>query len=91
MNNDRQEDLSRQSLGRPLESAEIALSEALEDIFGSGQHDMTKVAGELEERRIARPSGNTAPWTLAALEEELAAVNASLDSAHEQGGTTPLA
>ncbi len=90
MHNDRPEDLSRQSLGRPLEGAEVSLAEALTEIFGSEQHDLTKAAEQLQALGVARPSGQTGPWTLAVLKDELKAVNASLDAAHEQGGITHL-
>ncbi len=91
VNDNRQEDLARQSLGRALEDSELALAEALSDIFGTGQHDLAKVAEALQERGVARPSGESGVWSLSVLEEELAAINASLDAAHEQGGITRLA
>lgn len=85
------EDLSRQSLGRPLNNCEVALAASLGAIFGSGQHDFAKVTEELELRGVAKPSGTTAAWTPAVLEDELRAINASLDEAQQRGGFTPLA
>lgn len=84
------EDLSRQALGRPLTVQEIAFSEALGDIFASGQHDLSMVPAELEKRGVARPSGESGAWTAEAFEAELKAINASLDAAHEAGGQTLL-
>lgn len=84
------EDLARQALGRPLTEAEVKLAEALTTIFGEGQHDLAKVAEELTRRGVARPSGDGSDWTLATLEAELQAVNASLDAAHDAGGITQL-
>ncbi|WP_397584955.1 recombinase-like helix-turn-helix domain-containing protein [Sphingorhabdus sp.] len=84
------EDLSRQSLGRPLNDSEAALAASLGAIFGSGQHDFGKVAEELQSRGVAKPSGIDASWTPSLLEEELRAINSSLDDAHQRGGFTPL-
>ena len=78
--------LTHQSLGRPLTEAERALAEALERIFVTGQHDFEEVARTLERDGVKRPSGATAPWTAAVLEQELAAINASLDAAYAQNG-----
>jgi len=91
VSDERPEDPARQALGRPLEEKEIALAEALRTIFGSGQHDLAKVAEELESRGVARPSGEQGAWSLAVLEAELRAINISLDAAHEAGGITRLA
>lgn len=88
--NERSENLARQSLGRPLEASEMALADALKSIFGSGQHDLAIVAEELQKRGIARPSGESGPWSLAVMEAELAALNASFDAAHAAGGITLL-
>lgn len=90
MKQEPQEDLSRQALGRPLSAEEIELSNALGEIFASGQHDLTKVAAELERRGVTRPSGTRGTWTVEVLEAELKAINASLDAAHDAGQLTFL-
>lgn len=91
MTDQRPENLARQSLGRALTDAEVQLAESLTAIFGGGQHDLAKVAEELESRGVARPSGEAGGWSIATLEAELKSINASLDAAHEAGGITPLA
>jgi hypothetical protein len=91
VNDDRPENLARQSLGRALMDSEVNLAEALTAIFRTGQHDLAKVSEELQTRGVARPSGETGAWSLAVLESELRTINASLDAAHEAGGITPLA
>ena len=91
MNKSVPEDLSRQSLGRPLKESEVALAASLGAIFGSGQHDFARVSEELEQRGVAKPSGTSSAWSPALLEAKLRAINASLDEAHQRGGFTPLA
>jgi hypothetical protein len=44
------------------------------------------VARALERDRIKRPSGAAGPWTAAVLEQELIAINASLDAAYAENG-----
>jgi hypothetical protein len=78
--------LARQALRRELTSKERALASAMLKAFGSGEHDLAAVARLLEEWKVARPSGATAPWTLASLEQELADINRSLDQAYAQNG-----
>jgi hypothetical protein len=78
--------LRHQSLGRPLTAQERALADALEAVFRSGEHDFEQVARALERDRVARPSGAAGPWTAAVLEQELAAINASLDAAYAENG-----
>jgi hypothetical protein len=78
--------LRNQSLGRPLEPTERALADALEDIFGGGAEDFEEVARALERKGVKRPSGAAGAWTAAVLEEELAAINASLDAAYAENG-----
>jgi Recombinase-like helix-turn-helix domain len=78
--------LMHQSLGRPLSAEERALADALEAVFRSGQHDFEEVARALEQGGVKRPSGATEPWTAAALEQELANINASLDAAYAENG-----
>src|SRR5262249_42229229 len=73
--------LMHQSLGRPLSAEERALADALEAVFRTGEQDFEAVARALEGGGVKRPSGAKGPWTAAALEQELAAINASLDQA----------
>ncbi len=78
--------LKNQSRGRVLTAEEEALADALEAVFRTGEQDFEKVARALERARVKRPSGITAPWTAAVLEEELASINASLDAAYAEHG-----
>lgn len=78
--------LRNQSRGRPLTELESALAADLEDIYARGVHDFETVAAELNDKRTRRPSGETGPWTLAVLEAELKAINASHDAAHAEHG-----
>ena len=78
--------LTHQSLGRPLSSEERALADALEAVFRTGEHDFEQVARALEREGVKRPSGASGPWTAAVLEQELAAINASLDAAYAENG-----
>ena len=75
--------LSRQSLRRPLTETETALSVALREIFAAGEHDFTRVAAALDQRKTPRPSGKSGAWTMQVLEAELQAINASLDAAYQ--------
>jgi hypothetical protein len=61
---------------------ELALAEALESIFGSGQRSPAEVAAELQKRGVAQPSGAHRAWTALVLEEELHRINSSLDAAY---------
>jgi hypothetical protein len=76
------ETLANQSLRRPLEEAERALADALDVIFGRGEHDFAAVAGSLQSAGIRRPSGGTEPWTAQVLDDELRRINGSLDEAY---------
>ena len=78
--------LMHQSLGRPLSDEELALADALEAVFRTGEQDFENVARALDRAGVKRPSGAMGPWTAAALEQELAAINASLDAAYAQNG-----
>jgi hypothetical protein len=78
--------LARQSLGRPLTDVEQVFARDLEAVFAEGLHDFAKVAKALQARGTARPSGRKGPWTESALQEELAALNASLDTAYAENG-----
>lgn len=78
--------LMHQSLGRPLTPEERALADALEAVFSTGEQDFERVARALEIKGVKRPSGAAGPWTAAVLQQELAAINASLDSAYAQNG-----
>src|SRR5438128_7853073 len=74
--------LMHQSLGRALTPQERALADALEEIFSAGEQDFEEVARALERKGIKRPSGSKGAWSAAVLEQELAAINASLDEAY---------
>ena len=79
--------LAHQALGRPLSALEAALAQALEEIFASGQHDLSVAVTLLQQRGIKRPSGATGAWSLEVLTSELAQINAALDRAYESGAT----
>jgi hypothetical protein len=78
--------LQHQSLGRPLTAEERALADALEKVFRTGEQDFEQVARALERDGVKRPSGASGPWTAAVLEQELVAINASLDKAYAEHG-----
>ena len=78
--------LMHQSLGRPLSAEERALADALEAAFRAGHKDFEDVARALQAAGVKRPSGAKEPWTAAALEQELAKINASLDAAYAENG-----
>lgn len=78
--------LETQSSGRALTEVERHLAEALEAIYKDGVQDFPAVAERLTAAGVVRPSGATAPWTEAALLDELTAVNASLDQAYADNG-----
>jgi hypothetical protein len=86
---DERPDLARQALGRPLSETEQSLAAALFAIFATGTHDFEDVAAELTARGVVQPSGGTAAWTVALLEQELSVVNASLDASYAAGGGVP--
>lgn len=79
-------DLRNQSLGRSLTKDEAAFAVALEAIFASGAHAAPVVALALQERRVKRPSGGVAAWDEAALLQELADLNATLDASYLSNG-----
>jgi Recombinase-like helix-turn-helix domain len=74
--------LASQALARELSPAEEALATALELSFRTNGHDIEDLVRALREKDVKRPSGATEPWSLAALESELATINASLDAAY---------
>ncbi len=78
--------LQHQSLGRPLTAQERALADALEKVFRSGVQDFEEVARALERDGVKRPSGAGGAWSAAVLEQELVAINASLDTAYAEHG-----
>ncbi len=78
--------LARQALKRSLTGAEQQLAASLEQIFRGGEHDFEKVATLLQRNGVLPPSGAAGPWTVALLEAELAAINASLDRAYRSDG-----
>jgi hypothetical protein len=71
--------LARQSLMRPLSADEQNLARALEAIFATGQHELGEVVRGLQLQGVKRPSGETGPWTLEVLEDELSKINEELD------------
>jgi hypothetical protein len=86
MSNDVYARLQTQSLGRPLTDAELALAQALERAFRAGVHDFGEVARLLQQESVKRPSGGSEPWSASVLEQELNAINASLDAAYAANG-----
>ena len=84
--NDLHSQLMHQSLGRPLTPEERVLADALEGVFRAGEKDFAEVARALERNGVERPSGASGPWTAAALEQELARINAALDAAYAENG-----
>ena len=78
--------LQHQSLGRPLTEHERALADALEKVFRAGVQDFEDVARALERDGVKRPSGTSGPWTAVVLEQELVAINGSLDEAYAEHG-----
>jgi hypothetical protein len=78
--------LRHQSLGRPLTDSERVLASAIEAVFSAGHQDFEDVVRALEQQGVRRPSGAPGPWTLAVLEQELAAINESLDAAYDANG-----
>jgi hypothetical protein len=85
-NEDVYEALANQSLHRPLDAAERALADALDLIFGRGEHDFEAVARSLQAEGVKRPSGKAGPWTAQVLDDELKRINASLDEAYTRRG-----
>jgi len=81
-----QSKLKYQSQGRAMRPEEDALAKAMLKHFAAGTHDFTALAAALQADGIARPSGQAGPWTLAVLEEELAAINEDLDHAYAENG-----
>jgi hypothetical protein len=86
MSNDVYALLQHQSLGRPLTDDEHALALALERAFHSGVSDFSEVARLLEHEHVKRPSGAAGSWTADVIEQELKAINASLDAAYMENG-----
>ena len=86
MNSDRYAALANQTLARALTPEEVALANAMEQIYATGVHDFDQVAAALERDHIKRPSGNSGPWTAAVLHDELKTINASLDEAYARHG-----
>ena len=78
--------LGYQALGRELTTKEREFADAMIKAFGTGEHDFAAIARLLQEWKVPRPSGDSAPWTLQNLEQELHAINTSLDEAYVQNG-----
>lgn len=75
--------LARQALKRPLTGREQQLAAGLERIFKSGVLDFDQVAALLQQNGVELPSGGAGPWSAALLEQELRAINQSLDRAYQ--------
>jgi len=82
--------LGHQALGRSLTAGERAFAVALEAIFQSGEHDLSKVAHLLEATGVKRPSGSAGAWSPEVLGQELARINSSLDEAYAAHGAALL-
>lgn len=78
--------LMHQCRGRPISEAELRLARALEAIYAAGTEDFADVARQLTEQAIPAPTSGQKQWTVALLESELAAINASLDAAYARNG-----
>ena len=74
------------SLRHLCNAAGCALASAMIKAFGAGEHDFAAVARLLEEWKVPRPSGESGPWTLQSLEQELHQINTSLDRAYAENG-----
>lgn len=78
--------LAWQSLGRKPGGPEIALKDALMQIFATGVHDFGQVAAALAEGAVTAPISGRSDWDEALLAQELAAINADLDAAYQEHG-----
>lgn len=78
--------LAHQCQGRALAAQEMALADALMDIYRTDGHDFDQVAAALQTRGIAAPKSGQTDWTKALLAAELAAINADLDAAYAEHG-----
>jgi hypothetical protein len=79
-------DLRNQCRGRDLEPVEMALADALMEVYATVGHDFSKVAEALAERGVVAPKSGGTNWTEALLAQELQAINAELDAAYEANG-----
>jgi hypothetical protein len=78
--------LAHQCRGREITPAEAALAEALMAVYGTGTRDYAAVAAELAAKGVVAPKSGRTDWTEALLAEELAAIDAELDSAYAEHG-----
>ncbi|SEO98560.1 hypothetical protein SAMN04490248_11850 [Salinihabitans flavidus] len=78
--------LAHQCRGRDLEPREVALADALMEIYGAGAPDFAAVAAELSRRGIEAPRSGRTDWDEALLAQELTETNAELDAAYEEYG-----
>jgi hypothetical protein len=78
--------LKYQSLGREISPAERAVADAMLAYFRTGATDFDAMAAEFQSKGLARPSGETGPWTRDVLQSELARINDSLDAAYAENG-----
>lgn len=83
---DNHDRLKYQSLARPLTAEERALADAMLAFFRSRSTDFDALARALQERNVARPSGEAGPWTRDVVQTELARINADLDAAYAAHG-----
>lgn len=74
--------LGHQTLQRALAESEIALADALEDIYSAGAETPAAVAEELTRRGVRAPHSLKTEWTAELLGTELTRINASLDAAY---------
>lgn len=79
-------DLRNQCRGRDLEPAEMALADALMEVYASVGHDFAEVAQALSARGVTAPKSGRTDWTEELLAEELQSINAELDAAYEAHG-----
>lgn len=78
--------LKNQSLGRELTEMESRLAQALEAVYITQPKDFDAVVAYLNINAIEVPSTGSIHWTLEILENELQAINDSLDRAYRQNG-----
>lgn len=78
--------LANQCMGRSLKDNEFAFAEQLSLIFNEVGHDFALVAKELKARGVVMPKLGGSDWSVAALEDELKAINTDLDAAYMEYG-----
>lgn len=78
--------LKNQSRARQLSAEELAFARALEGIFAAGVSDFAEVAQRLTDQGVPAPASRSTAWTTGLIEQELSALNASLDDAYARHG-----